>query len=142
HIDSYRAERARRPDTLRLWRKVSTREDAYWDRLYHDPDPARRAFGGRVRITLRGGQILEDEIEVADAHPRGARPFGRQDYLAKFRELAGAHALPAEQDRFLKAALGLAALPAGALAALNMQIPPALLADDGLPRGIFERRGG
>ncbi|MFU1927342.1 MmgE/PrpD family protein [Bordetella hinzii] len=142
HIDSYRAERARRPDTLRLWRKVSTREDAYWDRLYHDPDPARRAFGGRVRITLRGGQILEDEIEVADAHPRGARPFGRQDYLAKFRELAGAHALPAEQDRFLEAALGLAALPAGALAALNMQIPPALLADDGLPRGIFERRGG
>ncbi|MFC4276383.1 MmgE/PrpD family protein [Achromobacter aloeverae] len=141
HIDSYAPERARRADTVALWRKVGTVEDAEWDRRYHHPDPNRRAFGGRVVITLHDGRVIEDEIEVADAHPRGARPFVRENYIEKFRALAGLHATAAEQDRFLDAVLALPGLPPGALAALNVEVPGDLLADAGLMPGLFERQG-
>lgn len=141
HVDSYLPERAARPATVDLWRKVSTREDAEWDRRYHDADPNRRAFGGRVTVTLKSGQVIEDEIEVADAHPRGAKPYAREDYVAKFRRLAGEHAEAVEQDRFLEAALGLADMPAGRLTALNVEIPARLFDETGLRPGLFERRG-
>ncbi len=142
HIDSYTPERARRAATVDLWRKVSTVEDAGWDQRYHDPDPQRRAFGGRVVVTLRDGRVIEDEIEVADAHPRGARPFVRENYIEKFRALAGVHATVAEQERFLKTALALWTLPAGGLADLNVEVPGACLAGDAsLPCGLFERGG-
>ena len=39
-------------------------------------------------VTLKGGSIISDEIAVADAHPLGARPFKRPDYIRKFRTLA------------------------------------------------------
>ena len=51
-------------------------------------DLAEKAFGGRVVITLADGTRHHDEIAVADAHPLGARPFAREDYVAKFRTLA------------------------------------------------------
>src|SRR5262249_59668244 len=70
-------------------------------RRYHDPDPARRAFGGRVEITLADGSAINDEIAVADAHPAGARPFAREQYIAKFRTLADGIIAPRVQDRFL-----------------------------------------
>ena len=46
-------------------------------------DPAEKAFGGRVEITLTDGRTVVDEIAVADAHPLGARPFGREQYVAQ-----------------------------------------------------------
>ena len=55
HVRSYAPERAGRPDTVELWRKISTAEDPEWTRRYHDPDPAKRAFGGRVEVTLTDG---------------------------------------------------------------------------------------
>ena len=45
--------------------------------------------------------MIEDELAVADAHPRGARPFGRAEYVEKFRTLADGVVAPAEQERFL-----------------------------------------
>jgi 2-methylcitrate dehydratase len=35
-------------------------------------------------ISLADGREIADEIAVADAHPRGARPFGRAEYVSKF----------------------------------------------------------
>ena len=32
--------------------------------------------------------MITDEIAVADAHPLGARPFAREQYVNKFRTLA------------------------------------------------------
>ena len=52
HNASYAPERAGRPDTVALWQKVTTVEDAEWTRRYHSNDPAEKAFGGRVEITL------------------------------------------------------------------------------------------
>ncbi len=141
HVDSYLPERATRPATVTLWQKIHTVEDAEWDRKYHDPDPGKRAFGGRIVVTLRDGRTLEDEIEVADAHQRGARPFGREDYLRKFRELAGLYATPTEQERFLAVALALPTLAPGRLTDLNVEIAAEKLDVAGLTPGLFERHG-
>ena len=118
HVRSYAPERAARPDTVELWRKISTAEDPEWTRRYHDPDPAKRAFGGRVEITLVDGSVIGDEIAVADAHPAGARPFARDQYTAKFRTLTDGVLDPAVQEQFLAAVTRLPELDSAELAEL------------------------
>jgi 2-methylcitrate dehydratase len=120
HVRSYTPERAARPDTIELWRKISTAEDPEWTRRYHDPDPAKRSFGGRVEITLLDGTVITEEITVADAHPAGARPFAREQYIAKFRTLADGIIAASVQDQFLDAVTRLPELDAGALADLAL----------------------
>ena len=133
HAESYAPERAARPDTVALWRKVATAEDPEWTRRYHSTDPAEKAFGGRVEIDLADGTRVVDEIAVADAHPLGARPFARADYVAKFRHLAADVLDPAEIDRFLDVAERLPTLTPAALGGLTITatgLPDA-------PRGLF-----
>jgi 2-methylcitrate dehydratase len=101
HERSYAPERAARPDTVALWNKVVTEEDPEWTRRYHSNDPQEKAFGGSVAITLTDGSTIVDEIAVADAHPLGARPFARADYVGKFRILAEGVLAPSEIERFL-----------------------------------------
>lgn len=101
HVDSYTPERAARPDTVALWHRIATVEDPEWTARYHDPDPDRRAFGGRVEIALKDGSTVTGELAVADAHPAGAHPFVRADYIAKFQSLADGVVSAREQDRFL-----------------------------------------
>lgn len=120
HVHSYAPERAARPDTVELWRKISTAEDPEWTRRYHDPDPAKRAFGGRAEITLADGTVITEEIAVADAHPAGARPFAREQYIAKFRTLADGVIAPGVQDRFLSAVTRLPELSAAEVADLAL----------------------
>ena len=73
-------------------------------------DPAERAFGGRVVVTLEDGSVVEDSLAVADAHPLGARPFGRQQYVDKFQTLSDGVVSADEQERFVAAAQGLSQL--------------------------------
>jgi 2-methylcitrate dehydratase len=120
HVRSYERARAMRPDTVELWRKITTVEDPEWTRRYHDPDPAKRSFGGRVEITMADGTVVTDEIAVADAHPAGAHPFTRGQYVAKFRTLADGVIDPGTQNRFLEAVTRLPDLDAGELAALAL----------------------
>ncbi|MBO9577274.1 MAG: MmgE/PrpD family protein [Microbacteriaceae bacterium] len=101
HVGSYLPARAQRPETVELWRKVTTLEDPEWTRRYHSEDPKEKAFGGRVEIELANGERIVDEIAVADAHPLGARPFARADYVGKFRKLAAGVLADAEVERFL-----------------------------------------
>jgi 2-methylcitrate dehydratase len=135
HIRSYTPERATRADTVTLWRKVSTAEDPEWTRRYHDPDPSRRAFGGRVEITMTDGSVITDEIAVADAHPAGAHPFGRDHYIAKFRTLADGVISDGDQDWFLKAVARLPELDADELADLAL---PAVSGEPAATQGIFD----
>lgn len=139
HERSYAPERAQRPGTVELWKKISTVEDPEWTRRYHDPDPARRAFGGRAVITLTDGTVVEDELAVADAHPAGARPFDRAGYTAKFRTLAEGIAAAGAQDRFLQAADRLPELDTPGLAALFPAVDTDAVAalDARLPKGLF-----
>lgn len=120
HNSSYAPERAGRPDTVELWRKVVTAEDPEWTRRYHSLDPQEKAFGGRAEITLADGSTVTEEIAVADAHPLGARPFAREQYVAKLRKLAEGSVEETELNRFIEAAENLADLPAGDLDALNV----------------------
>ncbi|MCS0635034.1 MmgE/PrpD family protein [Streptomyces sp. LP05-1] len=139
HERSYAPERAGRPETVALWRKISTVEDPEWTRRYHDPDPLRRAFGGRAVITLADGSVIEDQLAVADAHPAGARPFDRAGYTGKFRTLAEGIVEPAAQETFLDAADRLAELDAAGLGALFPAVDTEAVAayDTTLPKGLF-----
>jgi 2-methylcitrate dehydratase len=101
HVRSYTPERANRPDTVRLWGKIRTVEDKLWTARYHAVDPSVKAFGGRIEITFRDGSFLADERAVANAHPLGAKPWTRPDYIRKFMTLTDGIVDPAEQTRFL-----------------------------------------
>jgi 2-methylcitrate dehydratase len=136
HERSYAPERAQRPDTVALWRTVSTVEDPEWTRRYHATDPAEKAFGGRLVITLDDGTVVQDELAVADAHPLGARPFARAQYVEKFTALAEGVVPDDEQRRFLRAVDQLAELPAGQLHRLGLTALPDRLGADA-PAGIF-----
>ncbi|WP_280366927.1 MmgE/PrpD family protein [Nocardia wallacei] len=138
HERSYGPERARRPDTVALWHKIRTVEDPEWTRRYHSADPADRAFGARAEVTLVSGETIVDELGVADAHPLGARPFGREQYIAKFRTLTEGVLEPAEQDRFLAAAQRTPRLRPGDLDHLTFTVSPEVLATaPATGKGVF-----
>ncbi len=123
HVNSYLPERAARPDTVRLWRRIETVEDPAWTARYHDPDPDRKAFGGRVEITLDDGSVIADELEVAHAHARGARPLDRAAYVAKLDALTDDRLEPEERARFLGLAERLARLGPEDVRALIPALP-------------------
>jgi 2-methylcitrate dehydratase len=127
HVDSYAPKRAARADTVKLWHKIETTEDPEWTRRYRATDPNELSFGGRVEIVLRDGTKLEDEMAVANAHPLGAKPFGRDDYIRKFEILTDGIISARESSRFLEAVQDLAKLPAGELHRLNVVQPAGTL---------------
>ncbi|MBR0934130.1 MmgE/PrpD family protein [Bradyrhizobium jicamae] len=137
HEHSYAPERARRPATVTLWHKVRTVEDPLWTHRYHSADPNEKAFGARVVVTLDTGGSIEDEIAVADAHPLGARPFVRADYVRKFLMLSDGVVASTEQDRFLETVEGFSRLRAGQLTHLNF-VANLKLATETRRTGIFD----
>ncbi|WP_456286910.1 MmgE/PrpD family protein [Microbacterium sp. JZ70] len=137
HVDSYAPERAARGDTVALWRKITTTEDPEWTRRYHSEDPDEKAFGGRVEIVLADGTTVVDEIAVADAHPLGARPFARADYVRKFRTLAEPVLDDLEIERFLDLAQRLPELTPAEVAQLTIVARAGVLEAVALPKGLF-----
>jgi 2-methylcitrate dehydratase len=138
HVRSYAPEVVRHPDVIALWQKIKTVEDPAWTARYHATDPRAKAFGGRVEITFTDGRKLADEIAVADAHPLGARPFARADYIRKFRTLSEDLISPEEGTRFLHAAQRLPELRADELDSLNVALPTGrLTCAERDQRGIF-----
>ena len=131
-VSSYAPERARRASTVELWGKITTAEDPEWTRRYLSNDSQEKAFGGRVVAVLDDGTVIEDEIAVADAHPLGARPFGREQYLEKFHALAAGVVDDAEQERFIALAERLGSCRADELAGCTFRVE-GLQADT--PRG-------
>lgn len=123
HIDSYTPERANRPDTVALWNKVSTVEDPQWTEWYHDRDPNKKRFGGRVEIIMKDGSKIVDELGVADAHPAGARPFKRADYVRKFDIITEGLISKEERNRFIDLVGRLETLTAEEVQQLNVQMP-------------------
>lgn len=137
HVDSYTPERAGRPDTVALWRTVTTAEDPEWTRRYHSEDPDEKAFGGRAEIELANGETLVEEIAVADAHPLGARPFARADYERKFRTLAEPVLPATEIERFLGLAARLPELSPAEVRQLNLVAAPGVIDLTAAPKGLF-----
>lgn len=138
HERSYAPERALRPDTIELWSKISTAEDPEWTRRYHSTDPNEKAFGARAEITLESGEVIVDELAVAHAHPLGARPFAREQYITKFRTLAEGVIAPTEQDRFLEVVQRAGELSAAELPQLTFTVSADVLARaPQSPKGLF-----
>jgi 2-methylcitrate dehydratase len=137
HEDSYSRARATRPDTVALWRKVTTVEDPEWSRRYLSADLAEKAFGGRVEIVLRDGSTIVEEIALPDAHPLGARPYGREQYVEKFRGLADVALEKEEIDRFLDVVQRLPDLTAPELSGLTITARPGYFDLVNVSDGIF-----
>lgn len=123
HVASYSKERASRPDTVALWQKIRTVEDAGWTRRYHSADPNEKAFGGRVEIRFKDGSVIQDEMAVANAHSLGAKPWTRPDYIRKFENLSEGVIAQEESDRFLGVVQNIMDLEANDLLQLNVQVP-------------------
>ena len=69
----------------------------------------------------KGGKIIE-ELERADAHPYGARPFVRENYINKFLTLTKGVLSKKEISRFLNTVQNLKNLKNGQLTKLNLEI--------------------
>lgn len=138
HVRSYAPERAQREDTVKLWHSISTEEDPDWTKRYHEPDPDKRAFGGRLEVTLKSGEKIIDELAVANAHPAGARPFARDNYINKFKTLTDGKISESERDRFLELVQNLPDLDAAGVNEINVQVD-AIEVENNTPdtKGIF-----
>ena len=137
HERSYSPVRARRKSTVKLWRKIITKEDQKWTKKYHDPDPNKKCFGGKVIIKMKNGSLISDEINVADAHPAGARPFEREQYNEKFRTLTEGIISKSESVRFIENVQNLRKLKSRELKSLNIQVSPKKLVKKPKNKAIF-----
>ena len=137
HINSYKRERANRKNTVNLWRKIKTFEDPEWTKKYHDPDPKKKSFGGKVKIFMKDGKIIEEERGVADAHPNGLRPFRRSNYIEKFKQLTDGIITIADSKKFLNSVQNLKNLKARDLLNLNPKIRNSLIKKTSKISSIF-----
>ena len=65
---------------------------------------------------------VTEELERADAHPYGARPFKRENYIKKFKILTDEILSKKESERFLKTVQNLKYLKNGQLNKLNIEV--------------------
>jgi 2-methylcitrate dehydratase len=137
HIDSYTPERANTKSTVELWKKIKTLEDKKWTKKYHDPNPNRKCFGGKVVIRMKDGSKIIEEVNVADAHPNGKNPFKRKDYIDKFKTLTKGIIETKESERFLNDAQDLRNLGKSELEKLNIKVKSDLQANIDSNKGIF-----
>tara|TARA_Y100000591_G_scaffold129847_1_gene111251 strand:+ start:68 stop:1570 length:1503 start_codon:yes stop_codon:yes gene_type:complete len=122
HIKSYTRARANKKSTIKIWQSIKTHEDKKWTRKYHDPNPKRKSFGAKVVVTLNSGKKVVDTLERADAHPYGARPFKRHNYINKFLTLTKDILDKKESNRFIKDVQKLKKLKSGQLGKLNLVV--------------------
>ena len=122
HIKSYSKSRAKRKSTIKIWRNIKTHEDKKWTKKYHDPNPRKKCFGAKVIVTMKNGKKYIEQLDRADAHPYGLRPFKRENYIKKFQTLTKDIIDEKESKRFLKLVQNLKKLKPGKLKDLNIVI--------------------
>ena len=136
HIRSYTKQRANQKRTIKIWKSIKTHEDKKWTKKYHDPNPKNKSFGAKVVITLTNGKKIMDQLDKANAHPYGSRPFKRQNYVEKFLTLTDGILDKKESSRFLRVVQNLQNLKKGELNKLNIQIKKNQIKKN-LKKGIF-----
>lgn len=130
HERSYSHERAHRPSTVALWRKVRSVLDPVWDAKYRQAPPEQPALGGRMELHLDDGRVIGADKAVADAQVGGARTMDRSGYEQKFRTLAAPMLDARVMDDFLALARRLPGLPPEAVCRLNPGLPAGQLRSD------------
>ena len=136
HIRSYTKKRANKKSTIKIWQSIKTHEDKKWTKKYHESNPKNKSFGAKVVVTLKNGKKIKEELDKADAHPYGARPFKRINYINKFLILTKNIISKKESDRFLKDVHKLKKLKPGQLYKLNIEIKKSYLKSNN-KKGIF-----
>ena len=136
HVKSYTKQRANKKSTIKIWKSIITHEDKTWTKKYHDPNPKNKSFGAKVVVTLNNGKKIIEQLDRADAHPYGARPFKRQNYIQKFLTLTDGILDKKESSRFLKTVQSLKNLKPGELNKLNIQVKRSQIKKN-TKKGIF-----
>ena len=136
HVKSYTKARANRKSTIKIWQSIRTHEDKKWTRKYHDPNPKKKSFGAKVIITMKNGKKIAEQLERADAHPYGSRPFKRKDYIKKFKTLTDKIISRKESLKFLNTVQRLKKLKKGQLTKLNIEVNKKYLKQNN-KKGIF-----
>jgi len=136
HIKSYTKKRVNRKSTIKIWKSIKTHEDKKWTKKYHDQNPKNKSFGAKVIVTLSNGKKVIEQLDKADAHPYGSRPFKRQDYIQKFLTLTNNILDKKESFRFIKTVQNLKNLKSGQLYKLNIKVKKAKIKKN-FKKGIF-----
>ena len=136
HVKSYTRSRAKRKSTIKIWHSIKTHEDKKWTKKYHHHDPKKRSFGAKVVVTLKNGKKIKEELNKADAHPYGERPFKRKNYINKFLILTKNIISKKESHRFLKDVQRLKKIKPGQLHKLNIEVKKSSLKRN-TKKGIF-----
>ncbi len=122
HVKSYTKARANRKSTIKIWHSIKTHEDKKWTRKYHDANPKNKSFGAKVLVTMNNGKKISEQLERADAHPYGSRPFKRNDYIKKFKTLTNNIISDKESLKFIKNVQNLKKIKKGQLIKLNIEV--------------------
>ena len=136
HVKSYTKKRANKKSTIKIWQSIKTHEDKKWTKKYHDPNPKNKSFGAKVIVTLNNGRKIVEQLDRADAHPYGSRPFQRANYIKKFLTLTDKIISKKESNRFLNIVQNLIKLKPGQLNKLNIEINKSKLIKNN-KKGIF-----
>ena len=136
HVKSYTKKRSNQKSTIKIWKSIKTHEDKKWTKKYHDPNPKKKSFGAKVVVTLSKGKKIIEQLDRADAHPYGSRPFKRQNYIQKFLTLTNNILDKKESSRFLKTVQNLKNLKSGELYKLNIKVKKNQIKKN-LKKGIF-----
>ena len=136
HVKSYTRARANKKSTIKIRQSIKTHEDKKWTKKYHDPNPKNKCFGARVVITMKNGKKISEQLERADAHPYGFRPFKRSDYIKKFKTLTDNIISRKESMRFINIVQNLKKLKKGQLNKLNIVVDKKYLKENN-KLGIF-----
>ena len=135
HDRSYQGIRDNRP-LAELISKIETTFEQRWEDRYHSTDPHEQAFGGKMIITFEDGSTIEGEKAVANAHVYGAGPWGRAEYVRKFRALTDGLCGAIEQDRLIDDVENLENLVGTELRGLTARLDAAAL-HEAPSRGIY-----
>ena len=71
---------------------------------------------------MKDGSKIEDELDIADAHPNGKKPFKREDYIKKFKTLTVNMIDNNESEKFLNIVQDLRKINKSELHKLNIEI--------------------
>ena len=100
------------------------------------PNPKNKSFGAKVIVAMSSGKKIIEQLDKADAHPYGLRPFKRQNYIKKFLTLTNGIINKRESSRFLKVVQNLNNLKPGELNRLNIEVKRSQIKKN-LKKGIF-----
>ena len=132
--DVYDIQEGEKEELRQAMLKVTTKQDAEWERRYHSTDPKEQSFGGTMIITLNNGTEIRDSKACANAHPFGATPWKRPNYIGKLEKLTKHLMSDAVRKEFLELVDKLETQPAAKLAGLTPKL-------DLEPLGALESRG-